>query len=128
MYLGGHSLDQVIQGLYLGISLSIIYSHGGLKELIRDLLIKQRRINYKIRLIAIIVSMHLLYIWAFWANNIKTVEQKKTSKIWVKNYNQKCGKDIDQYYLNFVMLILNSMLVNVITGLIFGFKNMLGSK
>jgi hypothetical protein len=31
MYLGGHSLDQVAQGLFLGISMSILYAHGGLK-------------------------------------------------------------------------------------------------
>ena len=42
MYLGGHSLDQVIQGLFLGISLSLLFVHGGLKEIIADLLVKQK--------------------------------------------------------------------------------------
>lgn len=42
MYLGGHSLDQVIQGLLLGISISLLFVHGGLKEAIADLLLKQR--------------------------------------------------------------------------------------
>ena len=42
MYLGGHSLDQVIQGLFLGISLSLLFVHGGLKETIADLLVKQK--------------------------------------------------------------------------------------
>ena len=41
MYLGGHSLDQVMQGTFLGISLSILYVHGGIKEFIKDLLVKQ---------------------------------------------------------------------------------------
>ena len=42
MYLGRHSLDQVIQGLFLGISLSLLFVHGGLKEIIADLLVKQK--------------------------------------------------------------------------------------
>jgi len=128
MYLGAHSLDQVVQGLFLGLSLSILYVHGGLKEFIRDLLIKQRRKENKIILAVIIVSMHILYIWAYWANNQNTFKNKIAAKIWVKNYNTKCGKHIDEHYLNFIMLNLNAILVNVITGLILGFKDMLGSK
>jgi hypothetical protein len=72
--------------------------------------------------------MHILYIWAYWANNQHAVEHKKAAKVWVKNYNKKCGKDIDEHYLNFVMLSLNAIIVNTITGLIFGFKGMLDSK
>lgn len=34
MYLGGHSLDQVTQGLFLGVSMSILYVYGGIKEFI----------------------------------------------------------------------------------------------
>lgn len=128
MYLGGHSLDQVIQGLFLGLSLSILYVHGGLKEFIRDLLIKQGRKTYRTMLYVIIGSMHVLYIWAYWANNQHAIEHKKAAKVWVKNYNHKCGKDIDEHYLNLVMLNLNAILVNVITGLILGFNHMLTSK
>jgi hypothetical protein len=87
MYLGGHSLDQVAQGLFLGLCLSVLYVYGGIKEFIRDLLIKQRRSTYKYLLTAIIVGMHLLYIWAYWANHRKAHEHKKAAKIWVKNYN-----------------------------------------
>jgi membrane-associated phospholipid phosphatase len=42
MYLGGHSLNQVIQGLYLGIALSSLYCYGGLKSFITNLLLKQK--------------------------------------------------------------------------------------
>lgn len=69
MYLGAHSLDQVVQGLFLGLSLSILYVHGGLKECIRDLLIKQGRKGHRIMLFGLIGAMHVLYIWAYWANN-----------------------------------------------------------
>jgi membrane-associated phospholipid phosphatase len=34
LYLGAHSLDQVVQGLFMGTSLSILYTQGGLKEFI----------------------------------------------------------------------------------------------
>ncbi len=87
MYLGAHSLDQVVQGLFLGVSLSILYAYGGLKESIRDLLIKQRRRNYRLILFGLIAAMHALYIWAYWANNQAAVRHKKAAKVWVQNYN-----------------------------------------
>lgn len=68
MYLGGHSLNQVIQGLYLGISLSSLYCYGGLQNFITNLIVKQRSTYYKRILIAIIAAMHLMYVYAFWKN------------------------------------------------------------
>lgn len=128
MYLGGHSLDQVVQGTFLGISLSVLYVHGGLKKFIGELLIRQSRRSYQYWLGGILVIMHGLYAWAYMANNRKAQEHKKAAKIWVKNYNSKCGKDIDEHYLNSVMLFLNAVLVNILTGLCFGFKNILKVK
>lgn len=87
MYLGAHSLDQVVQGLFLGISLSILYVYGGLKESIRDLLIKQGRKGHRMMLFGLIAGMHVLYICAYWANNQAAVRQKKAAKVWVQNYN-----------------------------------------
>jgi hypothetical protein len=55
----------------------------------------------------------------------KTKQNKKHAQLWLKNYNKKCGKDIDEEYLNNVMLTLNAFLTNFITGMIFGSKKML---
>ena len=87
MYLGAHSLDQVVQGLFLGISLSILYVYGGIKESIRDMMIKQGRKGYRVALFGLIIGMHVLYIWAYWANNQAAVRHKKAAKVWVQNYN-----------------------------------------
>ncbi len=87
MYLGGHSLDQVIQGLFLGISLSLLFVHGGLKEIIADLLVRQKQKKYKDLFVAIITFMHILYIWAYMENIKKTKQNKKSAKVWLKNYN-----------------------------------------
>lgn len=96
--------------------------------MIRDLLVKQGKKGYRVVLWVMVVGMHLLYVWAYWANNQHAAEHKQAAKIWVKNYNQKCGKDIDEHYLNLVMLNLNAILVNVITGLLFGFNGNLNCK
>lgn len=72
MYLGGHSLNQVTQGLYLGISLSSLYCYGGLQSFIANLIVKQRSPRYKKLLIAIIVCMHSMYIYAYWNNTQKS--------------------------------------------------------
>lgn len=67
-----------------------------------------------------------MYICAYFVNDYKSKHHQKAAKVWVKNYNEKCGKDIDEHYLNFVMLNLNAVLTNVITGLILGFEGNLG--
>jgi len=72
MYLGGHSLNQVIQGLFLGISLSCLYCFGGLKSFIAKLIIKQRYSYYKKLLFTILLCMHLMYFYAYWNNTQKS--------------------------------------------------------
>jgi len=42
MYLGAHSLDQVVHGLFIGIALSLVYVQGGLREQIKKLIIFQK--------------------------------------------------------------------------------------
>jgi membrane-associated phospholipid phosphatase len=41
LYLGAHSLDQVMQGLFMGTSLSILYTQAGLKQFIIKLLLSK---------------------------------------------------------------------------------------
>jgi membrane-associated phospholipid phosphatase len=41
LYLGAHSLDQVMQGLFMGTSISILYTQGGLKQFITKLLLSK---------------------------------------------------------------------------------------
>jgi hypothetical protein len=41
---------------------------------------------------------------------------------WIKNIRKKCNKEVDTNHLNFMMLMINSLLVNVSTGIAYGFK------
>ena len=46
----------------------------------------------------------------------------------MKNIKDKCNKEIDEDHLNFLMLMINSLLVNIATGLGLGFSSIEKSK
>lgn len=91
LYLGAHSLDQVMQGLFIGTSVSVLYTQGGLKQFIIKLLLSKQT-KYKILFIAIIISMHILYIFGYYINHEKKIKHQEAAKVWLANYRVKCGK------------------------------------
>jgi membrane-associated phospholipid phosphatase len=85
LYLGGHSLDQVMLGLYMGIALSLLYSHGGLKQLIQQQLISSKTSKTSLIFVGLCV-MHLLTLAGYWINESKQKSHRQEAKVWMTNF------------------------------------------
>lgn len=123
LYLGGHSLDQVMLGLYMGIALSLLYSHGGLKQLIQRQLLGSRTSSTGL-ILAGLAAMHLLTLAGYWMNEWKQKSHRQEARVWMANYKEKCGKTIDEQYLNLMMAALSSVVTSTCAGLIFGMRSL----
>lgn len=67
MYLGAHSLNQVIQGVFFGFLMVILYEFCGLKQTIESFLKKFNSTpGHKWK--KLIILLHLMYIAGFMIN------------------------------------------------------------
>jgi hypothetical protein len=94
MYLGGHSLDQVIFGFIVAISVILIYGYGGGKEMISYTLLNFHDNKIKAKLVAFLITIASLSFYIFFANKNKRPVLINNFKVWQKNFNQKCSFDI----------------------------------
>lgn len=122
MYLGAHSLNQVMQGLFLGFTMIFFFKFCGLKQQLESYL-KNFSSEPNKKWIKFIIVMHVLYILSFMINEADiNPYHKPIPQLWIKNIRKKCNKEVDTNHLNFMMLMVNSILVNVSTGIGYGFK------
>ena len=94
MYLGGHSLDQVVFGFIVAISLALIYGYGGGKELISYTLLNFEDNSIKAKLIAFLSCIAGISFYIFFDNKTKRPVFISNFKVWQKNFNHKCSFDI----------------------------------
>ena len=68
MFLGGHSLDQVIFGFIVAGCVIIVYEMGGLKQKISDMLINFNKISTKTFLFRLMIACHIIALWVYMSN------------------------------------------------------------
>ncbi len=127
MYLGAHSLNQVIQGLFFGFVMVILYQFCGLRDSIEKYL-ENFHSSPGQKWKKIIFCFHLLYIIGFVINlNEYNPYLEPIPENWAQKIIDECSKSTPPHHLNFTMLMLNSLIVNFATGLGWGFEYMSGT-
>ena len=124
MYLGHHSLDQVAYGLFIGLAMSMLYAHGGARELVKRLLVVDTP-AIRAWIWTGVVSGYLLSLWAYYSNQGQIEAHQEDAGVWMRNFNQKCNRDIDEHYLNHMMLVLNCANVSNLSASLLGFRSMI---
>ncbi len=100
MYLGGHSLDQVVFGFIVAISLGIMYEFGGLRLVISNSLLKINDHSTKIKVLIFTLALQLVNVLSFFYNGDKGKSFSKEFKLWQKNFNKNCSFSIDEASIN----------------------------
>lgn len=100
MYLGGHSLDQVVFGFIVAISLGIMYEFGGLRLVISNSLLKINDHSTKIKVLIFTLALQLVNVLSYFYNGDKGKSFSKEFKLWQKNFNKNCSFSIDEASIN----------------------------
>lgn len=125
MYLGGHSLDQVLFGFIVAACLSIIYEFGGIREKIGELLMKFKEGTTKKTVIAIFLFAHFLAFLIFYRNLNRDQSFFADMQTWIDNFKEKCSFSISSSSLNESSLLAESVLMTFSLGYFFSFQNIL---
>lgn len=115
MYLGAHSLNQVLEGLIFGMFFCLLFNLG-LKNLIHKFLAE---FNHNKKVKGFIIALHILSLIPF----IKHMDEELPEN-WLANIHKKCFKDMNEVKLNQLMLTLNALILNLLTGLGLGYEQM----
>jgi len=67
MYLGAHSLNQVMQGLSLGLAMVVFFKFCGLKNQI-EMFLKNFNSEPRLKWKKVIIAFHVMYILSFLVN------------------------------------------------------------
>ena len=118
MYLGAHSLNQVLEGLVLGACSSLLFRLG-LKDMLHRFLVE---FNHKKIWKVMIISLHILILIPFLMHMDEELPEKQ-----LENIHEKCLKSINEPRLNQLMLVLNALMVNVLTGVAMGYEQLVKS-
>lgn len=89
MYLGAHSLNQVVQGMFLGLCMSFLYLHGGLRHQINDFL---SNVLTKRKWWCTVLLLHSLYLLAFFFNANFDIHSPQAQAKWAKQILIKCNR------------------------------------
>lgn len=68
MYLGGHSLDQVVFGFLVAIALGVMYEFGGLRQVISRSLLTINSHATKIKIILFVSVLQLINVVSYFYN------------------------------------------------------------
>lgn len=71
MYLGGHSLDQVIFGFVVAACVVVLYDCGGLRRKISQLLLSFDKHETKIAVVKIITCLYVIAVAVYFANQLR---------------------------------------------------------
>lgn len=116
MYLGGHSLDQVLFGFIVAACVVLIYDCGGLRKKISQLLLNFHKASVKLEVVKIISALYLIAALVYFANQFREEGFKGLFKVWKANFNKKCTSKIDYIRLNEAAFIAESAIVSFIFG------------
>jgi membrane-associated phospholipid phosphatase len=125
MYLGGHSLDQVLFGFIVAACLSIIYEFGGIREKIAELLVRFSQSQVRKKVLAFCFLAHFLAIAIYFRNLSRDESFYSDISDWMGNFKNKCSSEISSSTLNESSLLAESVLITFSLGYFFSFQTVL---
>ena len=123
MYLGGHSLDQVVFGFIVAIAVILIYGYGGGKEFISQTLLTFNDTKTKAKILAFLSVIASASFYIFFTNKNKRPIFINNFKVWQKNFNQKCSFNIKVDKINESSLMSCLALLCLILGFYYAVLN-----
>jgi hypothetical protein len=125
MYLGGHSLDQVVFGFIVASCLAVMYEFGGLRRQISQALVSFNKPAVKRVVVTLVVSAHALAGLVYFKNLHKDSGFLNSFKVWRENFREKCSFEISWVMLNESSLLAESVLMSFVLGYFFSFNSLL---